>query len=817
MAQSLLRNCTSKVGEALQAAIMELANSQKSVVTAESMLLALMDQKDSVILKIFNELGKDSGSLRREIADRVMMHIQSLPEIQPGRTANMRISQELKNLFDGADAQRKKFGDDYISTGTLFLSGFDKDVPGLRQLLIDSGLDYESCQKALSAIRGNLKIDQKDDESRQSILDQYTTDMTALARRKALDPVVGREAEIERVIEILSRRKKSNPVLIGEPGVGKTVIVEGLAQRIVDADVPEYLLNRRLLSLEMGTLIAGAKMQGEFEERLKTIIDEVTSSEGEIILFVDELHTVVGTGRSGGGLDASNMLKPALAKGVLQCIGATTLREYKQFIESDKALERRFQPVRVEQPSVLQTVTILKGLRPKYESHHEIEYTDEALTAAAELSDRYMTDRFLPDKAIDLMDEAGAKKRLKLIHTPQAMRALETRRQELLEKKSEAFKAQDFEKMASFQMELSRIESEINQERAKVQSTLGEKDRRVDAQDIATVVNRLTGIPVEKMMSAEAERLRNLEQRFQARVVGQSHAVASVANAIRRNRAGLRKPNAPIASFLFLGPTGVGKTELAKAIAAELMDDESRIIRIDMSEYMEKHSVSRLVGSPPGYVGYGEGGQLTEKVRQNPYSVVLFDEFEKAHPDIYNILLQVLDEGWLTDAEGQRVSFRNCVIIGTSNIGSEHLTQRRRPVGIAAQTEPLDAEGEKALVMGEVKNYLRPEFINRLDEIIVFSRLGTDDLERILDLQLAGLTSRLGKIGFSVTLSPAARKGLLEGIDASTYGARPLRRRIEQTIENQIASMLVSEKPPVPGPINVDYQSGVFTLTSKPS
>lgn len=813
MAQMLLRNATSKVAEALQGAIMELVNLQKSVVTAEVLILALIEQKDSIVLRIFEELKRDSGALRRELSDRILAHAQTLPDIPSGKTGSMRISQELQNLFEAADVQRKKFGDDYVSTGAVFLAGFDKTVVGLRQILTDSNLDYESSYKALSAIRGNLKIDQKDDESRQSMIDKYTTDMTAIARRGGLDPVIGREAEIERVIEILSRRKKNNPVLIGEPGVGKTVIVEGLAQRIVAADVPEHLLNKRVLSLEMGSLIAGAKMQGEFEERLKTIIDEVVSSAGEIIVFIDELHTVVGTGRTGGGLDASNMLKPALARGMMQCIGATTNREYKQYIESDKALERRFQPVRVPQPTVAQTIEILKGLRPKYEAHHQIEYTDAALIAAAEMSDRYIADRHLPDKAIDLMDEAGSSKHLKVIHTPLALRVLESERQALHEKKAEAFKAQDFERMASHQMELSRVEAKITGERQKYQSATSEQERRVDARDIAAVVHRLTGIPVEKMLSAEAERLRNLESYLQQRVIGQAHAVHSVANAIRRNRAGLRKADAPIASFLFLGPTGVGKTELAKAIAAELMGDESKIIRIDMSEFMEKHSVSKMVGSPPGYVGYGEGGQLTEKVRQQPYSVVLFDEFEKAHPDIYNLLLQVLDEGWLTDSEGQRVSFRNCVIVGTSNIGSEHLLPKRRPLGIASQVEPVDEVAEKNLVLGEVKNYLRPEFINRLDEIIVFHRLGTLELEAILEIQIQDLTSRLERLGLKIDVSKAARSALLEGIDASSYGARPLRRRIEQTIENEIANLLVSPNPPASGTIKVDFQNGQFKLT----
>jgi ATP-dependent Clp protease ATP-binding subunit ClpC len=814
MAQMLLRNATSKVAEALQGAIMELVNLQKSVVTAEVLILALVEQKDSVVIRIFEELKRDSGALRRELSDRILAHAQTLPDIPQGKTGSMRISQELQNLFEAADVQRKKFGDDYVSTGAVFLAGFDKSVPGARQILLDCGLDYEASYKALSAIRGNLKIDQKDDESRQSLIDKYTTDMTALARRGGLDPVIGREPEIERVIEILSRRKKNNPVLIGEPGVGKTVIVEGLAQRIIAADVPEHLLNKRVLSLEMGSLIAGAKMQGEFEERLKTIIDEVVSSAGEIIVFIDELHTVVGAGRTGGGLDASNMLKPALARGMMQCIGATTNREYKQYIESDKALERRFQPVRVPQPTVAQTVEILKGLRPKYEAHHQIEYTDAGLIAAAEMSDRYISERYLPDKAIDLMDEAGSLKHLKVIHTPQALRSLESERQVLSEKKADAFKAQDFEQMAAHQMELSRVEAKITAERQTHQSAMSETERRVDARDIAAVVHRITGIPVEKMISAEAERLRNLESHLQSRVIGQTHAVHSVANAIRRNRAGLRKPDAPIASFLFLGPTGVGKTELAKAIAAELMGDESKIVRIDMSEYMEKHSISKLVGSPPGYVGYGEGGQLTEKVRQQPYSVVLFDEFEKAHPDTYNLLLQVLDEGWLTDSEGQRVSFRNCVIIGTSNIGSEHLNLKKRPMGIAAQSEPVDEGAEKNLVMNEVKNYLRPEFINRLDEIIIFHRLGVSELQAILEIQLKDLAARLVPLGLKMELSAEARKALLEGIDASTYGARPLRRRIEQTVENEIANLLVSANPPSSGAIKVDYKGGEFKLSA---
>jgi len=813
MAQTFLRNSTNKVGAALQAALMELANMQKAVVTAEFMLMALVEQKDSIVLRIFDEQKKDTGALRREISDRVIAHGQQLPNLVPGKPASLQISQELQNLFEAADGVRRRFGDSWISTGAMFLACFDAKVPGARALLIDLGLDAEACSAALHAIRGSNKIEQKDDESRQSLLDKYTTDITALARRGVLDPVIGRESEVKRTIEILSRRKKNNPVLIGEPGVGKTVIAEGLAQKIVAADVPEYLLNKRVLSLEIGTLIAGARMQGEFEERLKTIIDEVIDSAGDIILFIDELHTVVGAGRSGGGLDASNMLKPALAKGHLRCIGATTLREYKQYIEADKALERRFQPVRVEQPTVAQTLDILRGLKPKYESHHQIEYDDEAIRGAAELSDRYIAERFLPDKAIDLIDEAGASKRLKVIYTPPEIRTLESQRHELLQKKAQAFAEQDFERMAKFQMELSRIETEMQTTRQRLAEGSSQADRRVTYEDIAAIVHRMTGIPVMKLIAAEAEKLSALEATLEQRVIGQSAAVKSVANAIRRNRAGLRRANAPIASFLFLGPTGVGKTELAKAIAGQLMDDEARIVRIDMSEYMEKHAVARLIGSPPGYIGYGEGGQLTEKIRQHPYSVVLFDEFEKAHPDVYNILLQVLDEGWLTDSEGNRVSFRNTVVIGTSNLGSEHLVEQQRPIGLGAGGWDKNAEEDRRAVLKEVKRFLRPEFINRLDEIIVFNRLDRPAIERILDLQIAGLQGRVGKLGFKLDFAADAKDLILRDLEGLDYGARPLKRKLEQLVENEIASLIVGTSGLVSGTsLRVTVRDGAIVI-----
>ncbi len=794
MVQKLLKSSTVKVTEALQAALMEYANQRKSVVGAEGILMALLDQKDSICLKIFKELDRDPRELRSEIVDRAMNAINDLPQFNQGQIGQIRMTKDVENLFEAADRERRRLGDSFISTGTLFLACFERGVPGNSRILEEVGLHYDSCAKALDQLRGAHKITDREEESRQSALLEYTADLTAMARKGELDPVIGRELEIERVVQILSRRKKNNPLLLGEPGVGKTVIAEGLANRIASADVPEYLANKRILSLEVAALLAGAKMQGEFEERLKNIRDEVIASSGEIILFIDEIHTVVGAGRASGALDASNMLKPALARGQLQCIGATTNREYKQYIESDKALARRFEPIRIDEPSVEETVQILRGLKDKYELHHMVQYTEDALQAAAEWSHRYIPDRSLPDKAIDLIDEAGAIQRLKVIYIPPELRKLEKARHQLLEKKSKAFNEQDFEQMSRYQMELAQLESDMELGRKKFFEKNGDQDKRVDREVIASIISKKTGIPLNKMVENEAEKLLKLEDHLAKRVIGQNHAVKSVANAIRRNRSGLRRPNAPIASFLFLGPTGVGKTELAKAIAEEIMDDAGRIVRIDMSEYMHKHDVSKLIGSPPGYVGYGEGGQLTEKVKRQPYSVVLFDEFEKAHPDVFNLLLQILDEGWLTDSEGQKVIFSNCIIIGTSNMGSEVMSEKKTPIGIGLQVNEWSKDEETKEVFKIVKNFLRPEFINRLDEIIVFNRLDLEQFRQIANLLIKDLEARLGKLGVTLEFKEEARDALIKSIDTMHYGARPLKRKLEDVVENPIASLLIKDR-----------------------
>lgn len=812
MVQKLIKNSTVKVTEALQMALMEYANQRKSVVGPEGILVALLDQKNSIILKILNHLDRDPGEVRSVILQHAISSINELPQFSPGAVSQIRMTKDVENLFEAADRERKRLGDTFISTGALFLACFEPSASSNAKILAEAQLDYQDCVRALDDIRGNQKITDREEESKTSMLAEYTLDLTQLARRGRLDPVIGRDQEVERVIQILSRRKKNNPLLIGEPGVGKTVIAEGLAARIVSADVPDYLLNKKILSLEISSLLAGAKMQGEFEERLKTITDEIIAAEGQIILFIDEIHTVVGAGRSSGGLDASNMLKPALARGDLQCVGVTTNKEYKQYIESDKALERRFQIVRVEEPSVATTIEILKGLKSRYESHHEVEYTDDAIVAAAELSDRYITERSLPDKAIDLIDEAGAKRRLRLIYVPPEVRSLEKEKQDLLEEKSRAFNEQNFEKMSHFQMKLAQIEDQLQEERGKSSKEKTKASKYVGREDIASLISKSTGIPLKKMASTESDRLLKLEEKLQERVIGQEHAVRSVANAIRRNRSGLKSSRTPIASFLFLGPTGVGKTELAKAIAAEVLDDESKIIRIDMSEYMERHDVSKLIGSPPGYVGYGEGGQLTEQVRRQPYSVVLFDEFEKAHPDVYNLLLQILDEGWLTDSEGRKISFSNTVVIGTSNLGSSVLSQRKTPIGIGSNVVEWSKDEECQEIFKVVKNHLRPEFINRLNEIIIFNRLDTNEFTSILELILKDLESRLKNLGFSLSVGEGVREKILGSIDTNQYGARPLKRKVQDLIENKMANLLI-EKPRTPDQtLKVSLENNEITI-----
>lgn len=821
MPQRLLRNSTVKVAELFQKVITELASLRKGVITVEFILMALLEQKDSIALKIFDEMGLATEDVRRKILDRILEDIGSIPNIQFGvNAAAMKVSKEVQMLFETADQQRAKLGDSYISTTSIFLACFDEKIASTKKLLMDEGVKYDDVLRALSVIRGNAKITNKNSESRSSALDEYTIDITALARKKLLDPVIGREKEIQRVIEILSRRKKNNPILVGQPGVGKTVIIEGLAQQIANSEVPTFLLNKRIISLEIGTLIAGAKMQGEFEERLKSIKDEVIAAAGEIILFIDEIHTVVGAGRTGGSLDASNMLKPALAKGLLQCAGATTLKEYKQFIESDKALERRFQLVKVEEPSVEEAKIILHGLKESYERHHEIAYEHQAIEQAVNLSHKYIESRCLPDKAIDLIDEAGAAKRIKVVYTPPKVRKLESKKQDLEAEKIKAFNAQDFERMAHFQMEIAHIEDELKLKRDEFLKNHKNEERLVTEQDIAAIVSKLTGIPAVKMIAEEADKLMHLEDLLRQRVIGQDHVLELVANAIRRNRSGLRRVDKPIASFLFLGPTGVGKTELAKALAENILDDESKIIRLDMSEYMERHDVSKLIGSPPGYIGYGEGGQLTEKVKHQPYSIVLFDEFEKAHPDVYNVLLPLLDEGWLTDAEGQRVSFRNCIIIGTSNLGSHILSERKKKLGIAAKESKIDLGEDHREIMNEVRKFLRPEFINRLDEVVIFNRLGEKELKNVLDLLIDDLQQRLSVLGVELSFTEEAKDLFIKNFDVAHYGARPLKRKLEVLVENKVAALLI-ENPGHQGlkfvvfvkedEINVDLiiQSGV--------
>lgn len=635
-------------------------------------------------------------------------------------------------------------------------------------------------------------------------------DLTAIAKEDSLDPVIGRSKEIQRVIEVLSRRTKNNPVLIGEPGVGKTAIAEGLAQQIINNEVPEILRDKRVMTLDMGTVVAGTKYRGEFEDRLKKVMDEIRQA-GNIILFIDELHTLIGAGGAEGAIDASNILKPSLARGELQCIGATTLDEYRKYIEKDAALERRFQPIQVDQPSADESIQILKGLRDRYEAHHRVSITDEAIEAAVKLSDRYISDRFLPDKAIDLIDEAGSKVRLRSFTTPPNLKELEQKLDEVRKEKDAAVQSQEFEKAASLRDTEQRLREQVEDTKKTWKEKQGQENSEVSVEDIAMVVSSWTGVPVSKIAQTETDKLLNMESILHSRVIGQDEAVVAVAKAVRRARAGLKDPKRPIGSFIFLGPTGVGKTELARALAESIFGDEEAMIRVDMSEYMEKHSTSRLVGSPPGYVGYDEGGQLTEKVRRKPYSVVLLDEIEKAHPDVFNILLQVLEDGRLTDSKGRTVDFRNTILIMTSNVGASEL-KRNKYVGFNVQDESQNHKDMKDKVMGELKRAFRPEFINRIDEIIVFHSLEKKHLTDIVSLMSDQLTKRLKEQDLSIELTDAAKaKVAEEGVDLE-YGARPLRRAIQKHVEDRLSEELLRGNIDKGQHIVLDVEDGEFVV-----
>ena len=755
----------------------------------EHILLALLQQEKGLVGDIIKELGVDAGTVRQQVSTA----LEKSPRLDyetPQIYATPRTGQLLKT----AEAEAERLNDEFVGTEHILIAITGETKGESARILKRSGIDQEKVYRALQKLRGTHRVTDTRAESKYRSLQKYGIDLTELARRGKLDPVVGREDEIKRVMQILSRRTKNNPVIVGEAGVGKTAIAEGLAQKIAADDVPNSLKGRRVMALDMGAMVAGSKFRGEFEERLKAVIDEVRQSQGEIILFIDEIHTVVGAGAAEGAIDASNMLKPALARGELQCIGATTMDEYRKYIEKDKALERRLQPVFVSEPTVEATIEILRGLRPRYEAHHKIKISDEAMEAAARLSQRYLTERHLPDKAIDLIDEAASKLRIDTESAPPEVKTLEQQVKQLTHEEDAASQRQDYEKATLLKSERLRVEEQYNQ--AKSDWLKREKiDSTVDEEDIAELISRWTGIPVSQMLEGEAEKLLQMEDRIHERLVNQEEAVAAIAEAIRRSRAGLKDPKRPIGSFMFLGPTGVGKTELARTLAWFLFDDENAMVRLDMSEYGERHTVSRLIGAPPGYVGFEEGGQLTEAVRRRPYRVILLDEIEKAHPEVFNSLLQVLDDGRLTDGHGRTVDFKNTVIIMTSNAGAE-LIKRESAMGFVttkdeAKTRKQGYEAMKKKVMAAVKEQFRPEFLNRLDDIIVFHELNEVQLRSIVDLMLKDLQGRLSERKLKLETTDKAKSWLAKtGFDPE-YGARSLRRAIERYVENPLSTKVL--------------------------